>query len=101
MAALMKNLGFRSFGGLLGSNAQRSTWEPWPGAALAVGAGDGNVQAGVAHDRVAVGEAAGVAQLGQDGRRERRPDPIVAGVSARQPHLAAGEGAQAALSGSS
>jgi len=55
----------------------------------------------VAHDRVAVGEAAGVAQLGQDGRRERRPDPIVAGVSARQPHLAAGEGAQAALSGSS
>jgi hypothetical protein len=50
----------------------------------------GHVQAGVAHDRVAVGEPAGVAQLGQDGRREQHPDPIVAVDQRPAAGLAAG-----------
>jgi hypothetical protein len=68
-----------------------------PGAALAVGAVDGDVQAGVAHDRVAVGKAAGIAQLGQDGRGDQHPDPIVAVDQGAAARLAAGEGTQPAL----
>ena len=44
----------------------------------------------VAHDRVAVGETAGVAQLGQDGRRDQHPDPIVAVDQRPAARLAAG-----------
>jgi hypothetical protein len=51
----------------------------------------------VAHDRVAVDKAAGVAQLGRDGRRDRHPDPIVAVDQRPAAGLAAGEGAQPAL----
>ena len=65
--------------------------------ALGVGAVHGYVQAGVAHDRVAVDKAAGVAQLGQDGGRQQHPDPVVAAGQRTAAGLAAGEGAPPAL----
>ena len=49
-----------------------------PAAATHVGFVDGDVQAGAAHRLLGGGEASGVAELGDDRRRNERADAVVA-----------------------
>ena len=65
-----------------------------PGGALLVGLVDGDVEAGVADGVVGGGEAAAVAELGQDRGRAHRPDPVQALDQCAAGGLAAGKSAQ-------
>src|SRR6266542_4211097 len=67
------------------------------GRALVVGLVDGDVQAGVADGVVRGGEAAAIAELGQDRGRADWPDPVQALNQRATAGLAAGIGAQLAV----
>lgn len=96
-------VGSAGTGGALGGLEQRPAQHLWsllgqmPAGPFAVRRVDGDVQAGVAHNGVAVAEAAGVAEFGQDRRRGQLPDAVVISDQRLVAWLTVGVGAQSPL----